>query len=93
MEPKLEDRRPLENLVSSPLVAYDNTGWIQKQKRSAGSTTKSKRKPEVMRKQMTRVIGEVLENVDNAVYLGEDVRHGGYYLVTDGEQVLHRAMA
>eukprot|EP00949_MAST-11_sp_MAST-11-sp1_P001366 g1366.t1 len=33
---------------------------------------------------MTRAFGEILEGNENAVYLGEDVEHGGYYLVTDG---------
>jgi len=41
-------------------------------------------KPQVMRKQMTRVIDEVMDQYESIVYLGEDVRHGGYYLVTDG---------
>ncbi|KAG7358941.1 dehydrogenase E1 component [Nitzschia inconspicua] len=41
-------------------------------------------KPQVMRKHMTRVLEEVLEADPSVVYLGEDVRHGGYYLVTEG---------
>lgn len=41
-------------------------------------------KPQVMRKHMTRVLEEALEADPSVVYLGEDVRHGGYYLVTDG---------
>jgi 2-oxoisovalerate dehydrogenase E1 component len=41
-------------------------------------------KREVMRKQMTRVIEEVMERDDSIVYLGEDVKHGGYYVVTEG---------
>jgi pyruvate/2-oxoglutarate/acetoin dehydrogenase E1 component len=41
-------------------------------------------KPQVMRKNMTRFYDEVLANNACAVYLGEDVRHGGYYLVTEG---------
>ena len=40
-------------------------------------------KPEVMRKHMTRVLGESLEADPSVVYLGEDVEHGGYYLVTE----------
>ncbi|CAE8647022.1 unnamed protein product, partial [Polarella glacialis] len=38
----------------------------------------------IMRKHMNRVIRETLESVPEAVYMGEDVRHGGYYLVTEG---------
>lgn len=41
-------------------------------------------KKDVMRKHITRVISEAMSNDDSVVYLGEDVRHGGYYLVTEG---------
>jgi 2-oxoisovalerate dehydrogenase E1 component len=41
-------------------------------------------KRDVMRKHMTRVITESLEDDETVVYLGEDVRHGGYYVVTEG---------
>jgi pyruvate/2-oxoglutarate/acetoin dehydrogenase E1 component/TPP-dependent pyruvate/acetoin dehydrogenase alpha subunit len=43
-----------------------------------------KEKPQVMRKHMTSVVEEVLTNNPKVVYLGEDVDHGGYYLVTEG---------
>lgn len=39
--------------------------------------------PTTMRKNMNRVIEEVLADKPNVVYIGEDVVHGGYYLVTD----------
>lgn len=41
-------------------------------------------KPQVMRKHITRMIEEAMEADSTVVYLGEDVRHGGYYLVTEG---------
>jgi 2-oxoisovalerate dehydrogenase E1 component len=41
-------------------------------------------KPDVMRKHMTRVLDEALTAHPECVYVGEDVEHGGYYLVTDG---------
>ncbi len=41
-------------------------------------------RPEVMRKQMTRVLDEIMGEDNSVVYIGEDVQHGGYYLVTDG---------
>lgn len=44
----------------------------------------SQGKPQVMRKHMTRFCDEVLGSDPTIVYLGEDVRHGGYYLVTEG---------
>mmetsp|Transcript_13624 Transcript_13624/g.39691 ORF Transcript_13624/g.39691 Transcript_13624/m.39691 type:complete len:785 (-) Transcript_13624:37-2391(-) len=37
-----------------------------------------------MRKLMNQGIAESLEKHANLVYLGEDVEHGGYYLVTEG---------
>lgn len=33
---------------------------------------------------MTRVFDEILGEDNSVVYIGEDVQHGGYYLVTDG---------
>jgi 2-oxoisovalerate dehydrogenase E1 component len=39
---------------------------------------------DMMRKLMNRVIGESLESDSSVVYMGEDVRHGGYYAVTEG---------
>ena len=39
---------------------------------------------DTMRKHMTREIHATLENNADVVYIGEDVRHGGYYLVSDG---------
>ncbi len=39
---------------------------------------------DVMRKHMTKIYDELLTAYPNMVYIGEDVIHGGYYLVTDG---------
>ena len=39
---------------------------------------------DVMRKHMTRVFDELMTAYPNMAYLGEDVIHGGYYLVTEG---------
>ena len=39
---------------------------------------------DVMRKHMTRVYDELMQAYPQAVYIGEDVMHGGYYLVSDG---------
>eukprot|EP00011_Vannellida_sp_DIVA3-517-6-12_P005003 CAMPEP_0114614132 /NCGR_PEP_ID=MMETSP0168-20121206/5492_1 /TAXON_ID=95228 ORGANISM="Vannella sp., Strain DIVA3 517/6/12" /NCGR_SAMPLE_ID=MMETSP0168 /ASSEMBLY_ACC=CAM_ASM_000044 /LENGTH=776 /DNA_ID=CAMNT_0001825163 /DNA_START=60 /DNA_END=2390 /DNA_ORIENTATION=- len=48
--------------------------------------------PTVMRKNMNRVMEETLQDFPESVYIGEDVVHGGYYLVTDGlaEKFPHR---
>lgn len=37
-----------------------------------------------MRKHITRVLAEVMREDESVVYLGEDVKHGGYYAVTEG---------
>jgi len=42
-----------------------------------------------MRKQMTRVFDEALYEYPEMVYIGEDVQHGGYYLVTEHLQTAH----
>jgi 2-oxoisovalerate dehydrogenase E1 component len=39
---------------------------------------------DVMRKHMTKGLDEALENRPEMVYIGEDVEHGGYYVVTEG---------
>ncbi len=44
----------------------------------------SREKVENMRKHMTRFYDELLCTQRDVVYIGEDVQHGGYYLVTDG---------
>ena len=39
---------------------------------------------DTMRKHMTRLYEELLRANTDMVYIGEDVQHGGYYLVTEG---------
>ena len=71
---------PLARL--DPALSQDDTRVVASAVAPA-ATTKQKR-PAVMRKHMTSVIAETLDTYPSAVYLGEDVEHGGYYLVTDG---------
>jgi TPP-dependent pyruvate/acetoin dehydrogenase alpha subunit/pyruvate/2-oxoglutarate/acetoin dehydrogenase E1 component len=75
-EPKvsLED---MMDRVSVPLTPLPPSNYVTKQPATI-------EKPQVMRKQMTRAIEEALDADPMVVYLGEDVRHGGYYLVTEG---------
>ena len=42
-----------------------------------------------MRKHMTRAYDELLSAHEDIVYIGEDVQHGGYYLVTEGLAAKH----
>mmetsp|Transcript_35105 Transcript_35105/g.100836 ORF Transcript_35105/g.100836 Transcript_35105/m.100836 type:complete len:796 (+) Transcript_35105:71-2458(+) len=44
---------------------------------------------QVMRRCMTRALDELLDTRQNAVYIGEDVEHGGYYRITDGLRQKH----
>ena len=87
-EPKITSRDEMMERVSQPMVPVPklpkeelmcDDGLLQP-KMSNGK----REKREVMRKHMTRVIDEVLEKNPEVVYIGEDVEHGGYYLVTDG---------
>ena len=54
--------------------------------RSSYSEGRSRPMGEVdtMRKHMTRLYDELLRMNTDMVYIGEDVEHGGYYLVTEG---------
>lgn len=78
LEPKISTREELVETNSAPLVPMAR-------KVHTPSPAKTKKKDlQVMRKHMTQVIDETLTKHPNCVYLGEDVVHGGYYLVTDG---------
>jgi len=46
-------------------------------------TRMNKSKPQPMRVLMNQIFKETLATIPNSVYIGEDVRHGGYYRVTD----------
>lgn len=86
-EPKITSRDEMLERVSQPMVSVPQ---LTPEKlvcdvRLQPELSKGKReKREVMRKHMTRVISEVMDNDPKVVYIGEDVEHGGYYLVTDG---------
>jgi TPP-dependent pyruvate/acetoin dehydrogenase alpha subunit len=83
-------RQDMLDRVEMPMVACPALPFDIVEKPAVASKEKSPRKakPEVMRKHMTRVLEESLENDPTVVYLGEDVEHGGYYLVTD--QLVHK---
>ena len=48
---------------------------------ATGGTAEGRK--DVMRKSMNKAIAEALDAHPKMVYIGEDVQHGGYYLVTD----------
>lgn len=92
MEPKITRREDMLSIVSQPMVPIPRlpeTKVVESADRTEKTSSSSKkkdawRKAEVMRKHMNKVIAETLEKYPDCVYIGEDVEHGGYYLVTDG---------
>ncbi|CAB9498379.1 oxoisovalerate dehydrogenase subunit beta [Seminavis robusta] len=78
---EMMERVATPTVTCPPLPSELTERTIEKPK--SESTSKRPKKLDVMRKHMTRVLEESLANDDSVVYLGEDVEHGGYYLVTD----------
>jgi 2-oxoisovalerate dehydrogenase E1 component len=76
---------------SQPLIVYpfDKSQFdYRKQNHSSSDTITNTQTPtplkDVMRKNMTKVYHELFANNSKLIYLGEDVQHGGYYVVTEG---------
>lgn len=85
-EPKINSVEVLIHCNSKPEVKTACKGPIVKFrypfiKETSSSGVGSK---DAMRKHMTRVFDELLQDNKDVVYIGEDVEHGGYNLVTDG---------
>ena len=84
-EPKITCRKQMLDRVSQPMVQVPKLQQdLLQSNEGLHFAPNLGQKKEMMRKQMTRVIAEVMEQNQRVVYIGEDVRHGGYYLVTDG---------
>lgn len=78
-EPKITSREDMLNRVSAP-------EWIPHSSPSTMTTKMNDKNktPTVMRKIMTESLQQALKSNKSLVYIGEDVEHGGYYLVTEG---------
>lgn len=76
-------RQDMLERVAQPMVPCPRLPANLAQRTPEKTKAQPGSKPEVMRKHMTRVLEESLTNDSSVVYLGEDVEHGGYYLVTD----------
>jgi 2-oxoisovalerate dehydrogenase E1 component len=99
-EPKITDVEALVASNSQPLT-YSVSSWINKNESSGlkhssvapssvpGNSSKPATVPDAMRKHMNRVYDEILKNQPDTIYIGEDVTHGGYYLVTEGLAAKH----
>ena len=66
------------------IIKKDATTDDLKETEKEGSKKTSELELNSMRKHMTRLYDELLSTYDDVVYIGEDVQHGGYYLVTEG---------
>uniref|UniRef100_A0A0G4GCD1 Transketolase-like pyrimidine-binding domain-containing protein n=1 Tax=Chromera velia CCMP2878 TaxID=1169474 RepID=A0A0G4GCD1_9ALVE len=79
-EPKISTREELVASNSPPLFVPSaiKKGGGGKEKRSG------KGRKDVMRKHMGSLMREAMRADSRVMYLGEDVRHGGYYAVTEG---------
>ena len=87
-EPKITTREEMLDQTAQPIVPIPKLSpelLASYHEEKIDATNKNKRpKRDVMRKHMTRVLSETMTNNKKVVYIGEDVEHGGYYLVTDG---------
>jgi len=90
-EPKVESREEQCARVSAPLATLPPSARVPSQFVLLGAPQLAGKdgRRAVMRKQMTRAISESLSAHPDMVYIGEDVEHGGYYLVTDGLKKAH----
>ncbi len=82
LEPKIKSRKELLNRNSAPLAKVAKKRG-RKKNPANDATGSGGEKLQVMRKHMTRLYDELLTNSPDIVYIGEDVQHGGYYLVTE----------
>lgn len=94
-EPKLTSRdQLLQRNAAAGVTSAATVEVAVKGIGARGSAGSKGNRPAVMRKNMTRAIEEVLSGSasptsatssnSDVVYIGEDVEHGGYYLVTEG---------
>jgi 2-oxoisovalerate dehydrogenase E1 component len=97
-EPKITDVNTLLTTNSQPLT-HRVSKWIEKDESKTlkhpstqvqAKQSKSSGIADAMRKHMTRVYDELLTEHKDVIYIGEDVSHGGYYLVTEGLAAKHR---
>lgn len=83
-EPKLTSRTDILERVAPRLAPVPQLPEASPDADAAETSTKPARiKRHVLRKCMNMVMDEVLTDRPDAVYIGEDVEHGGYYLVTE----------
>eukprot|EP01062_Namystynia_karyoxenos_P078300 TRINITY_DN8045_c10_g1_i1.p1 TRINITY_DN8045_c10_g1~~TRINITY_DN8045_c10_g1_i1.p1 ORF type:complete len:839 (+),score=252.98 TRINITY_DN8045_c10_g1_i1:73-2589(+) len=84
-EPKVTSRDAVLGFTAQPLPSETRSaaGYVRRHDPEAVRAAAPKDR-HVMRKRMTQVFAEALEEDPSVVYIGEDCEHGGYYLVTEG---------
>ena len=78
LEPKLTNREELMQRTTpakAPPLSKKNSS-VASAASSATDAIQKVEKPQIMRKLMTRVVAEMLEQDKRVVYVGEDVEHG-----------------
>lgn len=88
LEPKIAGSEACMRFNSQPLTPK-NAVVSSIAKRDSKPTTDKGKAPQVMRRSMTRVLDELMSDIPELVYIGEDVEHGGYYRVTEGLRAKH----
>jgi len=75
-----------DGMSDAPVIFVERLEYPSVGKATDLASKKKRVKGDVMRKNMNKALDESLSLKDRypLVYIGEDVRHGGYYLVTDG---------
>jgi len=82
-EPKVNLTEMMERVEAPPAI-LPSSDMKEVPRNTAEKGDKGKEGRHVMRKHMNQVLHEVMAKDSSIVYLGEDVRHGGYYRVTEG---------
>ncbi|CUE89681.1 pyrimidine-binding dehydrogenase, putative, partial [Bodo saltans] len=98
-EPKLSSREELVDRVSAPLLPmqapYTQPPFLELTPQTpvpnvvSSTTGITGAAAHVMRKHMTKIFDDAMTSQPDIVYIGEDVQHGGYYMVTDGLDKKH----
>jgi len=96
LEPKVASREACERFNSQPraptpgrTASVVRRGVSFEAGADGSPSTAEAGAPQVMRRCMTRALDELLSTRPNAVYIGEDVEHGGYYRITEGLRRKH----
>lgn len=90
LEPKVPSKHACGTFNSQPLVPKEEVEAARARRQGRPAAAGSGAGPGmVMRRSMTRVLDELLEERPQLVYVGEDVQHGGYYRVTEGLRDKH----